>query len=158
MPIPKGVTVTVEASTVRVKGPRGELMRVVHRDMAVAVEDAQVVVTRPSDEPEHKALHGLTRTLVANMVEGVTAGFKKQLEIMGVGYKAETRPFGLQLALGLLASRRLPRAGGHQALGAAAHGDRDRGGEQGSGGTGRGGAAEPASAGAVQGEGHQVRR
>ena len=75
-------------------------MRVVHRAMAVAVEDAQVVVTRPSDESEHKALHGLTRTLVANMVEGVTAGFRKQLEIVGVGYKAETRPYGLQLALG----------------------------------------------------------
>jgi large subunit ribosomal protein L6 len=98
--IPKGVTVTIEASTVRVKGPRGELVRVVHPLMAVAVEDSQVVVSRPSDEPEHKALHGLTRTLVANMIEGVTAGFKKQLEIIGVGYKAETRPFGLQLALG----------------------------------------------------------
>ena len=59
-----------------------------------------VIVTRPSDEPEHKALHGLTRTLVANMVEGVTAGFRKQLEIVGVGYKAEGRPYGLQLALG----------------------------------------------------------
>jgi len=98
--IPKGVTVTVEASTIKVKGPRGELARTVHPAMAVAVQDGQVVVTRPSDEAEHKALHGLTRTLVANMVEGVTAGFKKQLEIVGVGYKAETRPFGLQLALG----------------------------------------------------------
>ena len=68
--------------------------------MTVAVDGTQVDVTRPSDEPEHKALHGLTRTLVANMVEGVTTGFQKQLEIVGVGYKAEVRPYGLQLALG----------------------------------------------------------
>jgi len=100
VPIPKGVTVTVDGSTVRVKGPRGELTRVVHAAMAVAVEDSTVVVSRPSDEAGHKALHGLTRTLVANMIEGVTAGFRKQLEIIGVGYKAESRPYGLQLALG----------------------------------------------------------
>jgi large subunit ribosomal protein L6 len=100
VPIPKGVTVTVEGSTVRVKGPRGELTRVVNPAMTVALQDATVVVTRPSDEALHKALHGLTRTLVANMIEGVTAGFRKQLEIVGVGYKAESRPFGLQLALG----------------------------------------------------------
>jgi large subunit ribosomal protein L6 len=68
--------------------------------MRVSLDGATVVVARPSDEPNHKALHGLTRTLIANMVEGVTAGFKKQLEIVGVGYKAEGRPFGLQLALG----------------------------------------------------------
>jgi large subunit ribosomal protein L6 len=100
VPIPKGVTVSVDGSTVRVKGPRGELMRVVNPTITVAVQDSTVVVTRPSDDPGHKALHGLTRTLVANMIEGVTAGFRKQLEIVGVGYKAETRPYGLQLALG----------------------------------------------------------
>jgi large subunit ribosomal protein L6 len=100
VPIPKAVTVTVEGSTVRVKGPRGELSRVVHPTMSVTLADGTVVVTRPSDEPKHKALHGLTRTLIANMIEGVTAGFRKQLEIIGVGYKAESRPFGLQLALG----------------------------------------------------------
>jgi large subunit ribosomal protein L6 len=100
VPVPKGVTVSVDGLTVTVKGPRGELTRVVHRDMRVSVDGATVLVARPSDEPNHKALHGLTRTLVANMVEGVTAGFKKQLEIVGVGYKAEGRPYGLQLALG----------------------------------------------------------
>jgi large subunit ribosomal protein L6 len=94
------VTVTVDGSTVTVKGPKGELVRTLNAAMTVAVHDGKVEVTRPSDEPEHKALHGLTRTLVANMVEGVTAGFKKQLDIVGVGYKAETRPYGLQLALG----------------------------------------------------------
>jgi len=68
--------------------------------MKLSMKDNEVLVERPSDENEHKALHGLTRTLVANMVEGVTAGFSKQLEIIGVGYKAEQRPYGLQLALG----------------------------------------------------------
>jgi large subunit ribosomal protein L6 len=100
VPVPKGVTVSVEGLSVTVRGPRGELSRVVHRDMKVSLEGPTVIVSRPSDEPNHKALHGLTRTLIANMVEGVTAGFKKQLEIVGVGYKAEGRPYGLQLALG----------------------------------------------------------
>jgi len=98
--LPKGVTVTVDGSTVRVKGPRGDLERTVPAAMTVAVDGTTVTVSRPSDEPGHKALHGLTRTLVANMVEGVTTGFRKQLEIVGVGYKAEGRPYGLQLALG----------------------------------------------------------
>jgi large subunit ribosomal protein L6 len=98
--IPKGVTVTVDGSAVSVKGPKGDLARTVHPAMKVAVNEGQVAVSRPDDEPQSKALHGLTRTLVANMIEGVTAGFKKQLEIVGVGYKAEQRPYGLQLALG----------------------------------------------------------
>jgi large subunit ribosomal protein L6 len=98
--VPKGVTVTVEGTTVKVKGPKGELERTLHRELAVALENNEVTVARPSDEPRHKALHGLSRTLVANMVEGVTRGFQKQLEIVGVGYKAENRPYGLQLALG----------------------------------------------------------
>jgi large subunit ribosomal protein L6 len=98
--IPNGVTVSVEDHTVRVKGPKGELTRIVAADMSVAVENDSIKVTRPSDEPNHKALHGLTRTLLANMVEGVTKGYQKQLEISGVGYKAEARPYGLQLALG----------------------------------------------------------
>ena len=100
VPLPKAVTATVEGHRIKVKGPKGELERTVHHDMTLAVQDGAVVVTRPSDENMHKALHGLTRTLVANMVEGVTSGFSKQLEIVGVGYKAEQRPYGLQLALG----------------------------------------------------------
>ena len=98
--IPAGVTVTIDGNTVNVKGPRGELTRTLHPEMKVAMEDGQVTVSRPSDESNHKALHGLSRTLVANMVEGVTKGFSKQLDIVGVGYKAEVRPYGLQLALG----------------------------------------------------------
>ncbi len=98
--IPTGVTVTLDGSKITVKGPKGELSRSLPSAMLVSMKDNEVIVERPSDENEHKALHGLTRTLVANMVEGVTAGFSKQLEIIGGGYKAETRPYGLQLALG----------------------------------------------------------
>src|SRR5690348_5803417 len=90
--IPKGVTVTVNGQRVSVKGPKGELHRLLHTDLGVKVEGEQVIVTRPSDEARHKALHGLSRTLVANMVEGVTKGYSKQLEITGVGYKAEPKP------------------------------------------------------------------
>ena len=98
--VPKGVTVTAEGTTVKVKGPKGELTKTFHPDLAIKVENGNVVVQRPSDEKEHKALHGLTRTLIYNMVEGVTKGYSKTLEIAGVGYKAEARPYGLQFALG----------------------------------------------------------
>src|SRR5689334_19899496 len=98
--VPKGVTITQDGARITVKGPRGELTRTLNREIAVAVNGDQISVTRPSDEQHHKALHGLTRSLVANMVEGVTKGFQKQLDIVGVGYKAENRPYGLQLALG----------------------------------------------------------
>jgi large subunit ribosomal protein L6 len=98
--IPKGVTVTVSGHAVTVKGPKGELHRAMHPEIGVAVAGEIVTVTRPSDDPRHKSLHGLSRTLVANMVEGVTKGYSKQLEITGVGYKAEVKPYGLQLALG----------------------------------------------------------
>jgi large subunit ribosomal protein L6 len=98
--VPNGVTVTIEGNTLKVKGPRGELTRNFHPDMKLSMENGNVSVARPSDESKHKALHGLSRTLIANMVEGVTKGYQKQLDIVGVGYKAETRPYGLQLALG----------------------------------------------------------
>ncbi len=98
--VPKNVTVTINGNTVKVKGPKGELTRTLPAAIAIAQDGDTLNVTRPSDEAQHKALHGLSRSLVANMVEGVTKGFQKQLEIVGVGYKAETRPYGLQLALG----------------------------------------------------------
>ena len=98
--IPNGVTITISGNTVTVKGPKGELTRTVPAAMQLKQENGQVVVARPDDEPQHKALHGLTRTLIANMVEGVTKGFSKQLELVGVGYKAEARAYGLQLSLG----------------------------------------------------------
>ncbi len=100
IPVPNGVTVTIDGNLVTVKGPRGELKRALHPELSVALADNQVTVSRPSDEARHKALHGLSRTLIANMIEGVTKGFQKQLEITGVGYKAEVRPYGLQLSLG----------------------------------------------------------
>lgn len=98
--IPKGVTVTVAGQRVSVKGPKGELHRTLHNDMRVSVEGEHVVVARPSDETVHKSLHGLSRTLIANMVQGVTKGYSKELEISGVGYKAEVKGSGLVLALG----------------------------------------------------------
>ena len=98
--VPKGVTITQNGNTITVKGPKGELKRTLPAEMQVAVAAEEITVTRPSDEQRHKALHGLTRTLIANMVEGVTKGFTKTLDIVGVGYKAEVRPYGLQMALG----------------------------------------------------------
>ena len=98
--VPAGVTVSIEPERVTVNGPKGELTERVPRDITVAQNDDQIVVTRPTDRGEHRALHGLTRTLVANMVEGVTAGFEKRLEIQGVGYRAALRGRDLELALG----------------------------------------------------------
>ena len=100
IPVPAGVTVSIEPERVTVNGPKGELTERVHRDITVAQNDDQIVVTRPTDRGEHRALHGLTRTLVANMVQGVTAGFEKRLEIQGVGYRAALRGRDLELALG----------------------------------------------------------
>jgi large subunit ribosomal protein L6 len=100
VPVPKGVTVSANGAVVSVKGPRGELKKTFHTAMIITVDGETVVVQRPSDEKLHKSLHGLTRTLIANMVEGVTKGYRKQLEISGVGYKAEQRPYGLQFSLG----------------------------------------------------------
>lgn len=100
IPVPGGVDVAIEGSTVRVKGPRGQLARVLPKDINVRQEDGQLFVERPSDDPSHRSLHGLSRTLVSNMIEGVTTGYKKTLEIVGVGYRAENKPFGLTLSLG----------------------------------------------------------
>jgi len=98
--VPKGVTVQLEGHRVAVKGPRGELSRSLHPDMQIALDKDQFTVARPTEEKRHKALHGLTRTLVQNMVEGVSKGFQKTLEIQGVGYKAEAKPYGVNLIVG----------------------------------------------------------
>ena len=98
--VPQGVDVTLNGQTVRVKGPKGELTFDVHADMTVTLDDRVVLVTRPSDVPRHRALHGLTRMLVANMVEGVMTGFSKTLEIQGVGYRALKKGSGIELQLG----------------------------------------------------------
>jgi len=98
--VPAGVTIAIEPERVIVNGPKGELSERINRDIKVEQVDDQIVVTRPTDRGEHRALHGLTRTLVANMVQGVTAGFEKRLEIQGVGYRAQLRGRDLELALG----------------------------------------------------------
>jgi large subunit ribosomal protein L6 len=98
--IPSGVELRVDGSHVAVRGPRGALERDLHPDMRVVIEDGEARVERPTDEREHRSLHGLTRALVANMVEGVTNGYEKRLEIVGVGYRAALRGRDLELALG----------------------------------------------------------
>ena len=98
--VPAGVDVSVDGSHVSVKGPRGQLEQTFHGDMRIKLEDWTVRVERPSDERDHRSLHGLTRTLIANMVEGVTQGYEKRLEIVGVGYRAVLKGADLELAVG----------------------------------------------------------
>jgi large subunit ribosomal protein L6 len=98
--VPSGVTVSIEPERVTVNGPRGELTERINRAMMVEQADDQLLVKRPTDRGEHRALHGLTRTLIANMVQGVTEGFEKRLEIQGVGYRAQLRGRDIELALG----------------------------------------------------------
>ena len=99
--VPDGVTVSVEAGRVSVKGPKGELSTAVSRDMKISEgEGGAFVVERPTDRGEHRALHGLTRSLVANMVEGVTAGYEKRLQLQGVGYRANLQGKNLNLSVG----------------------------------------------------------
>jgi large subunit ribosomal protein L6 len=100
IPLPEGVEVTIEPELVSVKGPRGELSERVNRAIDVKQQNGEVTVTRPTDRGDHRALHGLTRSLIANMVEGVTNGFEKRLEIQGVGYRAQLQGRRLILSLG----------------------------------------------------------
>ena len=100
IPVPDGVTITIEPELVTVKGPKGELSERVNRDITVAQDEGTLTVSRPTDRGEHRALHGLTRSLVANMVEGVTNGYQKSLDIQGVGYRAALKGKNLELALG----------------------------------------------------------
>jgi large subunit ribosomal protein L6 len=100
IPLPTGVTVAIEPATVRVNGPKGELSERIHKDIEVTQDGEQVLISRPTDRGEHRALHGLTRSLVANMVHGVTTGYEKRLEIQGVGYRAQLKGRNLELAIG----------------------------------------------------------
>ena len=100
MPVPDAVSVEIAPGNIAVKGPKGELRQTLSAEMKVEQEDGTVTVTRPTDRGEHRALHGLTRSLIANMVEGVTQGFEKRLEIQGVGYRAALKGKKLELALG----------------------------------------------------------
>jgi large subunit ribosomal protein L6 len=98
--IPAGVTVTLNNNTATVKGPKGELTRTFHPDITISVEENQVTITRPSDVKEHRALHGTTRAVLANMVEGVSTGFTRGLELIGVGYRAQKQGTKLVLNVG----------------------------------------------------------
>jgi large subunit ribosomal protein L6 len=98
--VPAGVNVAISPGRVQVNGPLGELDQVVPQRMAIEQQDGQILVTRPTDRGQDRALHGLTRTLVANMVEGVTKGFEKKLEIQGVGYRAVLKGTDIELAVG----------------------------------------------------------
>jgi large subunit ribosomal protein L6 len=98
--IPEGVEIDVRPGAVKVKGPKGELSQDMNRDMKIAIDDGTLTVERPTDRGEHRALHGLTRSLIANMVEGVTDGFERRLEIQGVGYRAQLKGKALEMSLG----------------------------------------------------------
>jgi large subunit ribosomal protein L6 len=100
IPVPGGVTVTIDSGDVTVKGPRGELSRNLSSEMTISLAEDVLTVTRPSDDREHRSLHGLTRTLLANMVEGVTSGFEKTLEIVGVGYRVVQKDDNLVINIG----------------------------------------------------------
>ena len=100
IPVPDSVTVEIGSGRVAVKGPKGELLQSFSDDMKIEQEDGTLTVQRPTDRGEHRALHGLTRSLIANMVEGVTTGFSKTLEIQGVGYRAALKGRDLEMALG----------------------------------------------------------
>lgn len=114
VPVPDGVKVTLDGVSAVVTGPRGTLTRVFHQDMRIALENDVLTVSRPSDGRTHRALHGLTRSLLANMVEGVTQGYRKQLELHGVGYKAEAQAKGVKLVVGLSHAVEFPAPQGIQ--------------------------------------------
>ena len=98
--IPAGVEVKINGSEVTVKGPKGELKNTFNSDMAIAMEGSEIIVTRPSDNKNHRSLHGLTRTLISNMIEGVSKGYSKELEVNGVGYRVQKQGNNLVMNLG----------------------------------------------------------
>ncbi|GAB6158654.1 50S ribosomal protein L6 [Desulfotomaculum varum] len=100
IPVPQGVDVQIDGNVIKVKGPKGQLEREIHRDMIIKLEEGNLVVERPSDAKNHRSLHGLTRTLLSNMVEGVTKGFQRNLELVGVGYRAAKQGNKLVLTIG----------------------------------------------------------
>ena len=112
IPVPAGVVVTIVGSDVSVKGPKGVLNRTIHGDMKIEQRDGTLVVERPSEQDLHRALHGLTRTLVSNMVEGVTNGYRKEIEIIGVGYRAQMQGTTLNMLLGYSHPIDVPPPGG----------------------------------------------
>ena len=157
IPVPSGVEVTIEPELVSVNGPKGALSERIPRDIDVARDADQLLVTRPTDRSEHRALHGLVRTLVANMVIGVTDGYEKRLEIQGVGYRAQLKGRDLELAIGYSHPVDGGRARGHRVRGPVADARRRARHLQAAGR--RDGRLHPqaAPAGALQGQGHPLR-
>ena len=155
--VPSGVDITIEPELVKVKGPKGELSERVNRDIAVEQDDGQILVTRPSDRGSHRALHGLTRSLIANMVEGVTNGFEKRLEIQGVGYRAQLQGRKLVLALGYSHPVELDAPEGIDFEVPAAHPRGGAGDLKAGRGRDRRDHPQAAPAGALQGQGHPLR-
>ena len=100
IPVPSAVQIQIEGQSIKVKGPKGELQREIHQDIRMHEDGGKLLVTRPSDSPKHRALHGLTRALVANMVSGVETGYSKTLELQGVGYRAQQMGKNIQVAVG----------------------------------------------------------
>lgn len=112
IPVPAGVTVSVDGSKVRVKGPKGEMEQTFRPEMKIVLEDGVLSVERPGESKQDRAMHGLTRALLANMIEGVTAGFRKSLELVGVGYRAEKKGRNLVLTVGYSHPVEYPEAAG----------------------------------------------
>ena len=156
--VPSGVDVTIDGRNVTVKGPKGTLSRALHPDITVSREDAAIVVTRPTEQKTHKQLHGLTRTLVNNMVVGVTDGYRKGLEITGVGYRAALSGRKLQLNLGLQPPGRDRSARGDQLRAREPDPPRGRRHRQGAGRADRREGPVDTQARALQGQGREVRR
>ena len=154
--VPAGVTVAIEPERVIVNGPKGELSERVNREIGVVQDGDVITVTRPTDRGEHRALHGLTRTLIANMVEGVTAGFEKRLEIQGVGYRAALRGSDLELALGYSHPVSIKAPERDRVRGSPADPDRGPRGLQAAGRRGRCVHPQAAQARALQGQGHSL--
>ena len=157
IPVPAGVSVAIEPESVSVKGPKGELSERVPRDIAVVQEGEQLLVSRPTDRGEHRALHGLTRSLVANMVQGVTAGYEKRLEIQGVGYRAQLKGKNLELAVGYSHPVPIPAPERDRVRSAPADQDHRQGHLQAARRRDRRDHPQAAPARALQGQGHPLR-
>ncbi len=136
--IPSGVEVTIDGNTVTVKGPKGTLTRQIHPEMTVKKEDNVIKVERPSDDRVHRALHGTTRTLIANMVEGVSNGFSKTLELVGVGYRAQKKGKNRGLNVGYSHPVEVAEPEGIEIGSAVRYPDHRQGDRQGKGGSGGG--------------------
>ena len=156
VPVPDAVTVEIAPGNIAVKGPKGELQQTLSPDMTVEQEDGAVTVARPTDRGEHRALHGLTRSLIANMVEGVTEGFEKRLEIQGVGYRAALKGKNLELALGYSHPVAIDAPEGIDFEVPAADRDHRQGHRQAARRPGRRGHPQAPPAGALQGQGHPL--